>query len=275
MTTGLLRTSAKRRNTLCSEPALHGNRLVATVEHPNVSLSPPGEESPEEFDSARLAQILDALSSPVRLDLLKALRTPRTLGEIRLQPRRGAGGDGRAMSRVVVRRHLEKLLEIGVVRTQAKVRNGRRVPHYVVNHRQTFALTEELRRLALLRTEQSVTDGTQPGPAPRTPVPAGASLTIVNGVYERRQFPLVAQEGQRWSIGRDASCEICLDYDPFVSLHHAQVVAEGGSHWIVDLPSSRNGTDLNWERIPKGAAQPLAAGDVVCVGRSTLVFRSR
>lgn len=225
----------------------------------------------ELLDSTRLTLILKALASPVRIDLMKALQTPLTVGEIRLRPRRGGSG-AQAMSRAVLRRHLERLLAIGVVRPVHLPRNGRRTLHYVVNHSQTFALTEELRRLALLRVEGGGgADGTLPGPPPPAVRASGPRLTLVNGLFEGRSFPLSGAA----VIGRAPSCAVRLDYDPFVSSQHARVEAEGGGRWrLVDLPASRNGTDLNWERVAKGVPQPLATGDVVRVGRSSLVFRA-
>ena len=231
-----------------------------------------GADLPESLDSTRLAQVLGALANPVRIDLLKALRVPRTVSEIKLRPRRGAGGRDRSMSRVAVQRHLAQLLAIGVVRSQPTIRNGRRANLYLVNHSQTFALTEELRRLALLRADEGI-DGTQIGPAERRPRIGQASLTVVNGVREGWQVPLAPRE-RPWSVGRHPSCEVSLDYDPFVSLRHAQVVMHAHGCWLLDLPGSRNGTTLNWERVPKGVAQPLCTGDIVGVGRSILVFRA-
>jgi hypothetical protein len=226
----------------------------------------------ELLDSARLSLVLKALASQVRIDLMKALQVPRTLGEIHVQPRRG-GSASVLMSRAVLRRHLEQLLAIGVVRSVHLPRNGRRTIHYVVNHSQTFVLTEELRRLALLRLDGAVADGTLPGPPPPKAQVTGPRLTLVNGLYEGRNYALPRSPSAAM-IGRGPSCAIRLDYDPFVSLQHARVEEARGQWWLLDLPTSRNGTDLNWEAVALGVAHPLTTGDVVRVGRSSLLFRA-
>ncbi|MEA3144230.1 MAG: hypothetical protein QOG31_1554 [Thermoplasmata archaeon] len=220
--------------------------------------------------------MLKALASPVRLALLQALTAPRTLAEIRVAPvRRDRGSAGRPMSSVAVREHLDYLLDIGAVQAVPMTRDGQRRTHYLVNHRQLFALTEELRQLARIRPDADLLlDGTQPGPslAPRHP---GPTLTLVNGAREGQVFPLAAlPAGPGWVIGRRPGAAILLDYDPYVSLENARVLRHAGGFAVTDLPGSRNGTTLNWALLPKGQASPLATGDVVGVGRSTLVFRA-
>ena len=106
-------------------------------------------ESPNEpLDNDQAVQIMGALASPVRLELLLLLRTPMTLREIRIQPRRGPGGRDRAMSHVVVRRHLERLLQIGVIQTQIGERDGRRVTLFGADEAKAIALIDWLRRFA-------------------------------------------------------------------------------------------------------------------------------
>lgn len=233
-------------------------------------------ESPVGIESEHLADVMKALANPVRIDLLKALRQAKTLGEIRLRPRRGGSSDGleRIMSRVTVKQHLDQLMAIGVVQTRSIVRDGRPLDHYIVDHRQLFALTEELRQMARLRPQGEMLDGTQPAPAANPMAQPGAKLALVNGTYEGRVFPLPAVgRSSRWSIGRRANSSVCLDYDPYVSLQNSEVVCTGGVYTIVDLPQSRNGTMVNWVTLPKGVPQRLESGDVIGVGRSTMVFR--
>jgi len=66
-----------------------------------------------------------------------------------------------------------------------------------------------------------------------------------------------------------------LAYDPYVSHRHAEVVRRADEHRLIDLRTARNGTYLNWRRMPPGGDSVLQPGDIVGVGRSLLVFRGR
>ncbi|MCS7172286.1 MAG: FHA domain-containing protein [Armatimonadetes bacterium] len=70
-------------------------------------------------------------------------------------------------------------------------------------------------------------------------------------------------------IGRSPGAQVVLA-DEFASHRHAQLVVRGGRYWIEDL-GSRNGTYLNGQRIE--APAPLADGDLVRIGSTTLRFR--
>lgn len=79
-------------------------------------------------------------------------------------------------------------------------------------------------------------------------------------------------ERDRLAIGRIVGNDIVLDWDPKVSRVHAQL-ERVGVHWmLVDDGLSRNGSHVNEERI--AGRRPLSDGDVLRVGRSTLVFRA-
>lgn len=231
----------------------------------------------DEVDSERLGRVMKALANPVRVDLLKALRSPKTITEIRLHPRRKDGNlhPERVMSRVTVREHLVQLLDIGVVQARRATREGRTVDVYIVNHRQLFALTEELRQLAELRPDgQTVGDATQEDPVEPPRFPEGPKLVLAGGIPKGRVFPLNG-DGERWRIGRHRGAEVWLDYDPYLSSENAEVVRTRKGFVLHDLGRSRNGTYLNWEELARGAEAPLSDGDLIGVGRSVLVFRSR
>lgn len=76
----------------------------------------------------------------------------------------------------------------------------------------------------------------------------------------------------QYTIGRDESCDICLD-DPFLSSRHAElrVNKEGDGYCIEDL-SSKNGTFLNGVRVQKA---PLPSSGVLRLGRSTLAWSNQ
>lgn len=231
----------------------------------------------EEPRDDQVAEILQALANPVRMQLLRILKTPHALGEIRLAPRRkeSGGTPARLMSRVTVRQHLDKLLAVGAVKALDTTRDGRRTTLYQLNHRQLFALNEELKELARMRAPLEILDGTQPAPAapmPRQEHPAAPALVAMNGVHEGRIWPLDSSK-KAWTIGRRRQADICLDYDPYLSQENSEIRLDGRRLVVHDLPGNRNGTRVNWLPLPAGGSSPLRAGDVVGVGRSLLLVR--
>lgn len=86
---------------------------------------------------------LRALASAPRFRLLSQLRSPRALEEITLLPGPGRTGDapGRPITRQAVQRHLDVLIEVGLVKRE---QSGDRLV-YVLDHSRLFALQEELR----------------------------------------------------------------------------------------------------------------------------------
>lgn len=234
----------------------------------------PKETAPDEEEQA-LARLVEALANPTRLALLRQLRQPRTLGEIRLRAEHNPEGlnPDRLMTRQAVRGHLDRLVEAGFVRTRRATRGAAPVEEYVVNHQGLFALAEEVRVLGELRPLDPSWDGHTEvldgrGRASRS---QGPRLVVVRGLGEGRAFAL--DGALEWLIGRRWGLAVTLDYDPFVSSEHARVVTDGGRFFVEALPTSRNPTMLNWVELGRGERSPLATGDVVGVGKSLLLFR--
>ena len=73
------------------------------------------------------------------------------------------------------------------------------------------------------------------------------------------------------SIGRHAGCELPLPGDEMVSSTHALLERIGQAWTVADEGLSRNGTFLNGERL--SSRRRLVDGDVIRVGRTTLLFR--
>lgn len=231
-------------------------------------------------DVERLTMLLEVLASGNRLELLSQLREPKTASEVVLHPPRAKAGENpeRSISKQAVRVHLAKLLEIGVIAPRKARRGSIPVEEYVVNQQRLFAIAEDFRKLGSLRpalppgVEQTM-DGSMTGvPTPE----AGVRLILVHGLDEGRPFFLRREDlvGERgWVIGRRRGIAVSLDYDPFVSSENCEVTVERGQFMLHDLRSSRNGTLLNWDRLPKGGSRPLENGDVIGVGRSLLLFR--
>lgn len=252
-------------------------------------------------DHRVLAGVLEALSYPLRLELLEALRVPQLASQIRLQPHRHAKGENpaRVVSKQAVQAHLDKLLAAGLVDTTEVLHEGHRAIRYQANARQFWAVSEGLRQLShQYAGGEAVGDETgtvlaHPQAAPQE----GPRLVVVHGAYESRSFPLragrrpsagraasgdaTAQQpaaprtpgNEGWVIGRSRKADISLDYDPFVSQQHAVVRSrEGGSGAFTLEDLSKNGTTVNWRPVPRSTAHPLRPGDIVGVGRTLLAF---
>lgn len=227
-------------------------------------------------DSA-LADALGGLASATRLAVLRQLRTPKALRDIEVRAPGPEGGEVRPISRQAVREHLDKLLDIGVIHARESERPYGPTLEYVLDHQALFALAEEFRGLARLRPVEEPVGATVQGDAAALPAELrGPCLVLVKGLDEGRSWPLPPPvSGTRdWVIGRRRDAPVALDFDPYVSSENASVGWNGTSHAVLDLPDSRNGTTLNFRRLPKGVAHPLRHGDVVGVGRCLLLFRA-
>lgn len=219
-----------------------------------------------------LARHLEVLASPTRLELLHALRAPRIMQEIRVLPSLTRAGERpeRPLTRQAVSHHLDQLVEAGLV--QRLPREGRG-DAFVLDHMRLFALVDEIRGLARLRPAIAAgSGGTMDGDA-RTlpPMPDPPRLVVAFGRDDGVAFSLA--EGGPWRVGRAPACEVCLDYDPYLSSEHARIVREGDGFLVEDL-GSRNGTLVNWRRLEKGETRALHMGDLLGVGRSVLVVQT-
>lgn len=243
-----------------------------------------GASGPGGVDLDELEGSLDVLAYRNRLELLRLLREPRTLGEIELTPgpeQAGAHPD-RPISREAVRKHVNKLVDAGLVRRGTTARaDGREVHEYVVDHRRLFAVAQELTKLSTLEATvpldpMETIDLDQADKAGWTP---GAKLVLARGVREGRAFPLLQADldpgrDRGWVVGRSEDADVSLTYDPYVSAENAEILPDGDGFRLLDLRSATNRTYLNWETLPVGGEAELESGDVIGVGRSLLVFRS-
>lgn len=236
------------------------------------------KEAVSEADLEALSDILGSLAHPRRLELLSILRQPLQISEIELRPWRRAADHNpeRSISRSAVERHLQTLESIGVVTRRNSMRT-KGVDEYVLDHARLFATIESVRALTRLRptvdldsreTMDAVKGVTRQRAFPR----AGAPEIIIMGGPREGEAASLAGQGP-WRVGRTATSDIILDYDPFVSSNHAEITRTREGFAIQDLPSNRNGTALNWLPLARGVSTRLASGDVVGVGRSLLLFR--
>jgi len=231
-------------------------------------------------DTQRLAEVLRVLANPNRLELLHQLRSPRSVSQIELHPEKVHEGEdpGRPISHQAVRDHLAKLKRIGVLTIERHEVNGNIVDEFALNHQRLFAIIEEFRKLAELRSLAPAgverTIGTEREEVTETP--RGPRFILVRGQGEGRVFRLRRENlaaGRGWIIGRKRGLAVSLDYDPFVSTENAEVLMNGSGFTLLDIRSSRNGTFLNFEMLGRGESRALSDGDIVSVGRTNLVFR--
>jgi pSer/pThr/pTyr-binding forkhead associated (FHA) protein len=114
-------------------------------------------------------------------------------------------------------------------------------------------------------------DPTMPAPAPsqaRTNKRAKrgqVTRLVVVQPRERKgaQFALVGE----LSIGRLATCTICIPDDAFVSANHARLYTIDGVTYVEDLGST-NGSYLNGARL--GSVQAMTVGDRLQIGSTVL-----
>lgn len=223
---------------------------------------------------APLVNALAALASPTRLALLRALRTPRILAEIRIRsPERDTDAP---LARQSVSKHLAQLVDAGIVATRDVVADRGETVEFFLKHQAVYALSEEVRDLARLRStvdapEATVQkDGRGAARAIRPPC-----LVLVKGLEDGTTFDLTPDPPRvtEWVVGRRRGLAVRLDYDPYVSAENTSIRwtrAEG--HVASAIPESRNGTLVNYEALRPGERRPLRHGDLLSVGRSTLSY---
>ncbi len=218
-----------------------------------------------------LAQLLDVLSSPVRLQILHALRTPQSVGDIRVVAARTRKGEheGRHLARPTVHHHVEALESAGLVARVASDDGG--AGKFVIDHQRVFALVDEIRSLARLRSAVQASDGvTMISDDAVKALPDPPRLVLAYGRDDHVGYGL--GDGRRWVLGRGAECEVSLDYDPYASTRHAEITRVDDAFAIRDLDSS-NGTLVEGRLLRPGEQRSLASGALVQVGRSILVFQ--
>ena len=99
----------------------------------------------------------------------------------------------------------------------------------------------------------------------------GVPLLIYrDGEGEQHVVPL---EGDRATIGRDATNDVGLTWDPEVSRVHAELVRVGVRWALADEGLSRNGSYVNGDRITGRRA--LENGDVLRFGQTMIGFRDQ
>lgn len=223
----------------------------------------------EDKDVQRMAEWLAPLASPVRLKLLRFLTTPHYLEEVASHLK---------LTRQAARKHLDKLVAIGVLERKPGVRETGPVTEYLVNPQALFLMYDEFEKLASLRRTEDpdVLSRTmaEAGRRAASQTASGPSLHIVRGLNTGRRLALAPSAGSELVIGRDPQCGLPLVHDPYASNRHAEIRFEEGAFLLTDLRAT-NGTLHNWELLPRGGEVELHHGDLVGVGRTLLLFWDR
>lgn len=225
-------------------------------------------QSADEFNLERLAAWLGPLASPVRLRLLRFLSRPHYLEEV---------ASHLGISRQGARKHLDKLVEIGVLERRSGVRDTGPVTEYVLDPQALFIIYDEFEKLGSLRRDddRDARARTLPGGGRAgNSAPAGPCLTVVRGLNTGSRHALDKDNGREWTLGRDERCQVVVAHDAYASSRHAEVRCDGRSFVLADLGST-NGTLHNWKPLPSGAEVPLKHGDVVGIGKTLLLFWER
>ncbi len=222
----------------------------------------------DEAGAPDLATILETLAHPARQHLLGQLQVPRTVAEMEVHT------EGRPLSRQAKERHLAALRNVGLVRGRAARRNGRQVREYVVNQAGVFAFVEAVRDMTYMRPSTYAQDATQDGSLqmPDAPELKGPCLVAVGGPMDGRRFGLDGPGP--WTIGRLRERDVPITFDPFLSGENSTIRRDGDRWWVADAGTSRNGTWVDYRRLPSGTEARLVSGALIGVGRSLLVFRA-
>lgn len=220
----------------------------------------------EELEPEELAELFEALSNPRRIRLLHHLAEPQYLREI-------ASAFG--LSRQAVHHHLDRLVETGFLERRSGSRESGPVTEYVLVPEVLALVHEGVERVSRVpgarRDRPDRTRGGSDHPASSSPPDRG--LWVVHGIDAGTRLSLVGDEGP-WVVGRDPTCDLVLEGDPFASARHAEVWPEGTGHRVGDLAST-NGTFVNGRRLDRREDAALDHGDVVGVGRSLLLYQDR
>ncbi len=227
-------------------------------------------------DLEELADVLFALANERRLKILHRIDEPRTRTEL---------ADRMDVSRQAVSKHMDTLLENGFVRELPGWRESGPVDEFQVDPKRLYAIGKTIADLGNLEPtggpSMSDSEPTQIRAAGEEDAEesstgaasAKAHLLLLDGPDAGERFTLDGDE-KRWTIGRDEDRELCLDHDPYISGRQCEIQEVPEGHAVVDVYSS-NGTFVNFGQLPEGGRTLLDPGDVVEIGRTSLVYQQR
>jgi hypothetical protein len=99
----------------------------------------------------------------------------------------------------------------------------------------------------------------------------GVPFLVFRDEAGAQRIAALGAHGGTVSIGRQPSCDVALTWDTEVSRLHATLECAGDAWTIADEGLSRNGSFVNGRRLT--GRRRLSDGDLICLGRTPLVFR--
>lgn len=101
----------------------------------------------------------------------------------------------------------------------------------------------------------------------------GAAYVLFRDASGSQLIRTLGPESTLLTIGRDAGCDLCLEWDTGISRAHARLERLGKDDWmLVDDGLSRNGSIVNGERLRQ--RRRLVDGDVMRFGATALLYRA-
>lgn len=208
-----------------------------------------------------LAAQLSVIANATRLALLDRLARPAFAPEIE---------EELGMTRQGLKRHLDQLIEAGLVEARASKRGVFPATEYLASAPGIFAFKEDVLSLAT-PPAAATTHDTVPATSPSgAQPPKGAGLVVVHGRRRGEWFPL--DPARATTLGRDDANDIALPWDPFASARHALIDRDRATWRVRDI-EARNGTFVDFQLLDRGATATLRAGSIIGIGRSLFVLR--
>lgn len=228
---------------------------------------------PEDIELEELSEILFALANARRLRILHQIDEPQTRTEL---------AERMDVSRQAVSKHVDTLVEHGFVRELPGWRESGPVDEFQVDPKQLYAVGKTIADLGHLEPSggpegiepeptQIMADG-EAGPPMKPETTGPAHLLVMDGPEAGERVAIGDED--RFTIGRDEDRGLCLDHDPYISGRQCEIQDVGDGHAVVDVYSS-NGTFVNFAQLPEGGRTQLEPGDVIGIGRTSLVYQQR
>lgn len=220
--------------------------------------------------TVELAKYLDILGSPVRLKILKMLERDRmdveTISHLLWK-------GGKISSRENTKRHVDKLLSIGLVRKEPGMKNDRPVINYVLvpgSIETVIRTINEVMKLDLTFELRSLVAGVQERFSEE--FPSFAIIRVLGGKDDGREFPLKRTEVK---IGRedpenkekyDSENDVILSNEyravTRVWKPHARLLLENGQ-WYIEHCEGKSDTYLWNKKLDKYRKEKLKNGDMI------------
>jgi hypothetical protein len=100
----------------------------------------------------------------------------------------------------------------------------------------------------------------------------GRPFLVYRDAGTEQQLLIIGEQASELWLGRSASADIRLEWDPEVSTLHAQIEVVRDDCTLVDEGLSRNGSFVNEERVR--GRQLLRNGDIIRVGKTAVLYRA-